>query len=271
MDADRSPAQVYDELFVPALFEPCARELLDFVPLREGERVLDVACGTGVVARAAAGRVGERGHVTAVDLRAAMIAVAASRPAPAGAGVAWREGDAQALDLPDASFDAVLCQHGLQFFSDPARAVREMRRVAAPGGRVGVSVWRGLEANNFMRRLVETEARHLAPLGIGFEDTARPFLFGDPEWLRSLLGGEGLGDVRVESRRFEARFAASPTLVRDIEHAYSAVVPEFAANPNAFAAFVAAVERDMQDELDARRDGPAVVFWMRVNLAAGSA
>ncbi len=92
-----------------------------------------MACGTGIVARYATPLLGAEGSVVALDVSPDMLAVARALPEPAGAAVEWQEGDATSLALPDSAFDLVLCQQGLQFFPDRAAAVREMRRVLAPG------------------------------------------------------------------------------------------------------------------------------------------
>jgi ubiquinone/menaquinone biosynthesis C-methylase UbiE len=267
--ASKTPAQVYEEFFVPGLFAPCAAELLDLVPARDGERVLDVACGTGVVARAAAAVAGPRGRVTGVDLRPGMVEVAASLPPPQGAPVEWREGDALELADADGSFDVAYCQQGLQFFPDQARALTEIRRVLAPGGRAGLAVWQGLDRNDFLRALTEAEAQHLSTLGMSYEELAGPFLFGDPGWLHSMLADAGFANVGVEERTIEARFPATG-FVENVEFAYSAVVPEFSEEPAAFAAFVEAVDRDLRDTLDRHREGDEIVFPARVNFAAGA-
>jgi ubiquinone/menaquinone biosynthesis C-methylase UbiE len=115
--------------------------LVDASDLAAGERVLDVACGTGVVARAAANRVGPAGYVVGVDLNPGMIAVARSIPGPIGVAIEWLERSALDLQLRDARFDVVLCQQGLQFFPDKLTALREMRRVLDHGGRLALSVW----------------------------------------------------------------------------------------------------------------------------------
>src|SRR6266540_699418 len=125
---------------------PCAPSLVNAARLSDGERVLDVACGTGVVTRIAAERVGPAGRVIGIDLNPGMIAVARSLPAPNGAPIEWLERSALDLGLEDASFEAVLCQQGLQFFPDKARALREMRRVLDRGGRLALSVWKGVGA-----------------------------------------------------------------------------------------------------------------------------
>jgi len=116
-------------------------DLLDLAGLRLGERVLDVACGTGQVTRYAASRVGQTGMVTGLDINAGMLTVARATPTDSGAGIRWIEGSAMAMDVPAASFDVVLCQQGLQFFPDRHAALREIHRVLAPGGRALLSVW----------------------------------------------------------------------------------------------------------------------------------
>jgi ubiquinone/menaquinone biosynthesis C-methylase UbiE len=134
-------AHLYERVAVRHVLGPWAPSLVDAARLAPGERVVDVACGTGVVARLAAQRVGRQGRVTAVDFNAGMISVARSLPAAEGAAIEWLEGSALALPLPDASVDAVLCQQGLQFFPDKGLALRETRRVVRGGGRLALSVW----------------------------------------------------------------------------------------------------------------------------------
>ncbi len=135
-------AKLYEQYAVPYVLGPWAPELVEVAALGRGERVLDVACGTGVVARLAAPRVGPTGQVTGIDLNAGMLAVARTLPAPPGATIVWVERSATALGLPDASIDVILCQQGLQFFPDKLAALREMHRVLVPGGRVLLSVWK---------------------------------------------------------------------------------------------------------------------------------
>lgn len=116
--------------------------LVALAALQPGGRVLDVACGTGLVTHLAAAGVGPTGRVTGLDYNAGMLAVARSLPPPSGASVTWVEGDAGAMDFPDASFEVILCQQGLQFFPDKPASLREMHRVLVPGGRVLLSVWK---------------------------------------------------------------------------------------------------------------------------------
>ena len=137
----REAAEAYERYVARYILGPWAPLLVETAHIAAGECVLDVACGTGVVARVAAERVGHAGRVIGIDLNPGMIAVARSRPAPGGASMEWIERSALDLGLADASVDAVLCQQGLQFFPDKALAMREMRRVLRAGGRLALSVW----------------------------------------------------------------------------------------------------------------------------------
>jgi len=135
-------AQRYEGVVARHILGPWAPLLVDAAGVTARERVLDVACGTGVVARVAAERVGSEGHVVGIDLNPGMIEVARGLPAPAGARIEWIERSALDLGLPDRTFDVVLCQQGLQFFPDKPLAMREMRRVLSPPrGRAALSVW----------------------------------------------------------------------------------------------------------------------------------
>jgi SAM-dependent methyltransferase len=117
-------------------------ELLALAGLAPGERVLDVACGTGLVTLNAARTVGARGRVLGVDISGQMVDTARRRAeSQALLNVGFERMDAEQLDLPDASFDAVLCSLGLMYAPEPAQAVREMRRVLRPGGRMVIAVW----------------------------------------------------------------------------------------------------------------------------------
>jgi ubiquinone/menaquinone biosynthesis C-methylase UbiE len=128
----------YERYFVPAIGLPLAAALVESAGLSPGERVLDVACGTGVVARLAAERVGTAGHVTGLDVNPGMLAVAHSASTPVA--IEWREARAEDTQVPDAAYDVALCQMGLQFFADMGTAMAELSRVLVPGGRLVASV-----------------------------------------------------------------------------------------------------------------------------------
>ncbi|MFQ5468502.1 MAG: methyltransferase domain-containing protein, partial [Kiloniellaceae bacterium] len=134
-------AEVYESCFVPAIFGAWASPVADAAGIEAGKRVLDVACGTGVLAREAFRRVGQKGQVVGVDLNEGMLAVAA-RTEPK---VEWRQGDAEHLPFEDASFDVVVSQFALMYFPDRVAALREMWRVLAPDGRLAVVAWAPIE------------------------------------------------------------------------------------------------------------------------------
>lgn len=154
-------AELYARYAVPYMMGPWAPELVELAALRPGERVLDLACGTGLLARLAAPKVGPTGKVTGLDFNSGMLAVARTLPSPSGASITWVEGSAVAMDLPNASFDVILCQQGVQFFPDKPKALREMHRVLAPGGRVLLSVWKSAGPYNIA--VGEALERHVSP------------------------------------------------------------------------------------------------------------
>lgn len=196
-------SEAYERYLVPTLFTPWAVDLLARVALQSRERVLDVACGTGVVSRLAAQQVGASGHVTGVDLNAEMLATARARSVQLGATVDWLEGEAGALPFADAAFDAVLCQQSAQFFSDKAGAVREMRRVLAPHGRLALNVSRALQYNPYIRALADALERHVSPeAGTAMR---APCSFGDAEALRALLTEAQLRDIHIHIVIFTIR------------------------------------------------------------------
>ncbi|HEX2284480.1 MAG TPA: methyltransferase domain-containing protein [Mycobacterium sp.] len=184
-------AENYQRFFVPAIAIPVSKDLLAGAELRTGDRVLDVACGTGVITRLAAECVGASGTVTGLDVTPDMIEVAKSVPAPKGAAIDWLVADASSLPLPDASVDVVLCQMGLMFMEDPGAVIGEMRRVLAPSGRLAINT------PGRIQPLFETMESAIvdnisADLG-GFVSTV--FSINDPDSVAALLLGAGLQQV----------------------------------------------------------------------------
>ena len=199
-------AEIYERGLVPAVFAPWAATLVEQAALQPGERVLDVACGTGVVARQAAQHVGPTGKVIGLDLYGDMLAVARSSPEVPGVSIEWQEGNALALSFSDDTFDVVLCQQGLQFFSDRPAALREMHRVLLPWGRVVLSVWGPLERSPGHAALVRALERSL--------DTAPAmvmrsfFALGEASEVRSLLVGGPFHHVHLNTATRTVRFAS---------------------------------------------------------------
>lgn len=185
-------AEFYEAAFVPAFFAQWAPVLCDAAGIASGQAVLDVACGSGIVARTAAEIVAPGGSVTGLDLNEAMLTVA-RRVRP---GLDWRQGDAAALPFPDRSFDAVLCQMALMFLPDRAKAVREMRRVATIGGTVAIAVPGALERQAAFAPFVD-KAAELAGVE-AYSLLNSYFACGSLEDLAGLVEGCGL---RVATRR----------------------------------------------------------------------
>ena len=212
MTASVSQAQIeaataYEAQFVPALFRPWAPIVADLAQVKAGDRVLDVACGTGVLAREAAARTGQKGHVAGLDPHAGMLAVARDL-SPA---IDWREGTAEALPFPDRSFDVVVSQFGLMFFTDRDKAIHEMLRVMVPGGRCAVAVWDAIENIPLFAALVALLDR-IAGKAAG--DALRaPFVLGDRRALAASFSGAGATSVDVTTRQGPARFPSTRELV----------------------------------------------------------
>ena len=203
----RSPAEIYDEHFVPALFQPWAEVVADAAQVVPGQHVLDVACGTGVLACAAARRVGAAGRVTGLDPNADMLAVARRKPAD----VEWLDGRAEAIPLPTGSFDAVVSQFGLMFFEDRGAALREMMRVLRPGGRLAVAVCDTLDHSPGYAALAGLLEQLFGPR---VADAFRaPFVLGDPALLRSLCEQAGIARAEVTQHAGTVRFASIDALV----------------------------------------------------------
>jgi ubiquinone/menaquinone biosynthesis C-methylase UbiE len=186
-------AELYERYAVPYVLRPWAAELVELADLRRGDRILDLACGTGVVARLAAPRVGTAGQVIGIDLNAGMLAVARAIPPTSGPAIVWMEDSATAIQLPDSVVDVVLCQQGLQFFPDKPAALREVHRVLEPGGRVLLSVWKSAGPYNIA--VADALERHVDI------DTAMKYranrMVPDAEDLHRLLVEAEFSDVQV--------------------------------------------------------------------------
>ena len=194
-------AEVYEQFFVPALFRQFTEPMLDVVAAGDGDRLLDVGAGTGVVGRAALKRVGGRGSVVAVDPNEGMLTVA-ERLAPA---MDTRPGVAEKLPVDRAEMNCVTCQFALMFFSDRRRAVEEMRRVLRPGGRVAVATWASVGDSPGYAAMVELLEEEI---GDWAADALRaPFSLGPPELIGDVLR-QSFEDVTVVRREGQARFTS---------------------------------------------------------------
>jgi SAM-dependent methyltransferase len=238
-----SAAQVYERQLVPAIFGPWARRVLDVAAPTAGERVLDVACGTGVVARLAAERVGPTGRVVGLDLNPGMLAVARSLPV-GGAPVGWVQATAGRLPFPDGSFEVVCCQLGLQFFPDRAAALAEMARVLVAGGRLVAMVWRSIDHSPGFAVLAEALDRHIGAAAGALMQA--PFGLGDEGALRGLVTGAGFGEVELDRQAGVVRFGSARELVVAYGAGSPLAGPVGGAGPAARAGLVAEVQAALE-------------------------
>ena len=251
-----NPAEGYESYMVPALFGPWAALLIDAADPKAGERVLDVGCGTGVVARQVASRLGTSGAVTAVDLSPHMLAVANAASARDGIVVDWRVGNAERLPFPERSFDLVLCQFALMFFTDKVAALSEMARVLRHAGRAVVSVWQGMERHPFYQTLHDVIQRRL-----GVSALQQIFSLGSPNELRGLLQRSGFSRIDVEPMSLTARFPNPDGFLAGEIDVDTAAIPSMQhLDTDARQAIVAAISVDMESPLkEATRDDYVVI------------
>jgi SAM-dependent methyltransferase len=205
-------AEIYQRYLVPAVFAPWAAMLIEQAVLQPGERVLDVACGTGVVARLAVKPVGSTGQIIGLDNDAEKLGVARSLPLLPGVSLAWQEGNALAMPFADASFDALLCQQGQQFFPDRSAALREMHRVLVPGGRVVLSVWGPLEWCPGYTALVRALEHHIGTAAASI--MRAPFVLGEASEVRSLLAEGPFHEVQLHTTVRTVHFASPEQFVQ---------------------------------------------------------
>jgi ubiquinone/menaquinone biosynthesis C-methylase UbiE len=196
--------EIYETFWVPALMGPCAEDLVAAANVEPGDKVLDVACGTGVVTREAAHRTGSSADVTGADINEAMLDTARQFAIRHGMpDIHWELCDAASMPFADATFDVVLCQQGLQFMPDRPAAVAEMARVLVPGGRLAISVWKS--ASPFGSAL-----RSVLDRAFGEGTTASwqaASSLGDRDELRSLAENAGFSNCHV---RFDVKVARHP-------------------------------------------------------------
>jgi ubiquinone/menaquinone biosynthesis C-methylase UbiE len=195
-----SAAEVYEDFFVPALSQPWAKRVADAAQIRAGQRVLDVACGTGALTCEIVARVGPSGSVVGLDLNEVMLEVA-RRKVPT---LEWWQGPVEALPFASASFDAVVSQFGLMFFENRGTAIEEMMRVLRPGGRLAVAVWGSLETSPGYAALAALVQRLC---GDRVAEVFRaPFVLGTPQVLHSIFTEAGLPNAEITTQEGTARY-----------------------------------------------------------------
>ena len=205
--AENSPAEIYDALFVPALFQQWGPIVAREAHVKRGDRVIDVACGTGVLALTALDRVGVEGSVVGLDPNTDMLGVARRK----SNHIDWREGRAEHIPFPDGWFDAAVSQFGLMFFEDRSAGLHEMMRVLKPGGRLAVAVCDALDHSPGYFELAALLERLF---GSGIADAFRaPFVLGDPDLLRTLLAKAGINRAQVKRHVENVRFDSIASMI----------------------------------------------------------
>ena len=200
-------ADAYEALFVPAVFSRWSGVVVDAAGVGHRHHVLDVACGTGVLAREAHARVGSEGRVFGVDVNPGMLAVAERRAPTLG----WRQASAESLPFADASFDAVVSQFGLMFFGNRVQALREMRRVLRPGGRLAVAVWDSLANNPAWATETMLLEKRAGPSAA--EALRAPHVLGDRNLVRQLFAEAGLASAEISTQTRPAEFPSVRAMV----------------------------------------------------------
>jgi ubiquinone/menaquinone biosynthesis C-methylase UbiE len=259
-------AETYEQFFVASIYNYWTPLLVERAAPQPGEQVLDVACGTGVVARSIVPLVGVQGKVVGLDINPSMLEVACRQFSRHCDEIDWREGRAESLPFSNNEFDLVTCQQGLQFFNQPT-AAREMHRVLRPKGRAAIAVWQSLDQNPFYQIMFSTIA---SVFGIPMAEVAKPFSYGDPDELKSLLVGAGFQTAKVEPLCQMVHFHKVDRFVELTIRAASVVIPAFAT-----------MDGEMQSDLMARvnqkvaglikdhtTDG-VLSFPMAANIATG--
>jgi SAM-dependent methyltransferase len=197
----------YESLFVPALFEAWTKHLVKGAEIQEGSHVLDVACGTGVLARSALARVGANGRVVGADPAPGMLA-AAKEIEPA---IDWLLCSAEALDVDDEMFDSVVSQFGMMFFEDRQKSAEEMFRALKPGGSLAIAVWRSVDHNPAYADIISVLEEHV---GTAAADALRlPYSLGNSDEVTAVLEGSGFAEISVEAKTETAKFPSSRQMV----------------------------------------------------------
>jgi ubiquinone/menaquinone biosynthesis C-methylase UbiE len=250
--------QLYERETVHTLGRPLAERMFAHVSLQAGDRILDAACGTGIVTRVAVQRYGDLGHVVGVDLNAGMLEVAREHTPMTGVPIEWRQGDVCALPFADGRFEVVLCQQGLQFVPDSGAALREIRRVLVTGGRLAFTVFSEIPA--YYAALVDALARHVS--ADAATSCLSRYTLREATTLRQLVDDAGFGAIEMHVLEVMRRMPASA----------ASVVEGMARAP--YAREVAAVEeavrqaigQEVSAALHVYRDGDEVLIPHRSHL-----
>ena len=257
--AGDSPA-AYEEYLVPGIFKPWAETLVQLSSPSPGSTILDVACGTGVVARTAAAKAGNDASVTGLDINQQMLNKASEMAEREGLEIDWQQGDAGELPFEDNRFDHLFCQQAMQFFSDPQRVLKEMQRVLKPDGTLALNILRPIHHNPAYRILADQLEKHAG-------ETAGTMMRSPfPDWyqktIRNMVAEAGFSDIRIHLEIISVRYPSPEEFLRR-EAASSPLAGEIEAmEPEKRMELV----DDLNRSLEAYTDDRGVVFPMETYM-----
>lgn len=256
-----SAAAIYEEQKIPAVFRPLALATLDALPIKENDKVLDVACGTGIVGREVMNKLGPNGSVTGVDLNEGMIGMAREITKTEAARYEWHVADVTAMPFEADTFSVAFCQQGLQFFPNEDDALREMHRVLNPGGRIAITVWAG--ASEFFKSLARSLSQYVSE-EVGQKSLA-PFQYAGMATLPDRLSDIGFDDINVQKIYVD----------RKIHTPETAIPKEILGNPVGPAVakqgevVMGQIVGEIMDDLTHCFDGEKLVVPQEANLITG--
>ena len=252
--------EAYEKYLVPALFAPWAVKLITLAKLKPGERVLDVACGTGIVARLASQYVGETGKIVGLDLNPEMLKIGRQASSEITTPIEWRESNATDTHLPEAMFDVVFCQKSLMYFAEP-QALHEMHRVLVPGGRLALSVWGPIQHSPGFIALADALERHVSSEASAIMQ--RPFSLADAEKVRNLMAVAGFRNIHIHLDVAMVRFPSPEEFIRRQVASSPLAGPVSQVDSTTWAALI----EDVGNRLHAYMDDDGLAFPIEAYLA----
>jgi ubiquinone/menaquinone biosynthesis C-methylase UbiE len=239
----------YQDYIADPVLRPGVQPLIEAAEIGPGDRVVDLACGTGMVTRALLERVGSSGTVLGIDLNPTMLEAAEELSGDRAAdGIDWRRGDAASLPIEDGAADAIVCQQGFQFFADKSAALSEMDRALDNAGRMALSVLREIERNPFQLAIADALQAHIGEQAAAVIHT--PFAMHDPESIRGLVAQAGFEDVHLRLETTVVRHSSLDELVPGYLNATPVAEQVASLDPTIQADILAHVRSDLLGYMD---------------------
>ncbi len=253
--SDNSPA-AYEKYLVPGFFKPWAETLTALVSPAPDSDILDVACGTGIVARTISSKVNNGIRVTGLDNNREMLEQALQLSEKSGLELTWQQGDAHQMPFEDDRFDYLFCQQGMQFFPEPQQVLEEMYRVLKPEGTLALNIMRSINYNPAFKILADKLEEHVGD-SAGTMMRA-PFPEWDPKAIRNMVENAGFEDISRHLEIIAVRFPSPEEFLRQ-EAASSPLAGEIESlEPETLRKLVG----DLNQSLEQYQDDQGVVFPM---------